>query len=1430
MNPQEARQIAYIQLVEALLKCPPHLEEKLLAANPELVDLGLVMTMLAVARRMMQQNDPRATPAIEWLVGFAQQLARKLGLEMDESPEEDDEEYRTFVLQLLQTVFDSEGDEARVHAFLKSHLTYLDEHLLAIFPQQLDGLFALKTEPEWKLFIASTLNNLAVDLGEFPIGNRSINLELAIACYDRALSVYTQSDFPIDWATTQNNLASAYRNRIEGDRIANLGLAIQAYQSALKVCTPRKYPIGQSPRFANESGRIQASLEATIDLRDTLIQRDRHHPDIFAIDTRNSSPDRKYQEFFIDLLQAIVDSKGNRRIVHNFFDEHLSYLNEKLLAILPQQVHILLEPEDTQDLKPFVASTLNSLAVDLCQFPRGNRWANLELAIECYRLALEVRTLEAYPEQWAMTQNNLAVAYWCRIRGERAANLEQSIECYRLALEVYTIEAHPEDWAMTQMNLAGAYGDRIRGERAANLEQSIECYRLALEVYTIEAHPEDWARTQMNLAGAYQSRIRGERAANLELAIEYYRLALEVRTLEAYPEQWAMTQMNLATAYWSRIRGERAANLELAIESYRLALNVYTLEAYPEQWAKTQMNLATAYWSRIRRERAANLELAIESYRLALNVYTRADYPEDWARTQMNLAIAYGDRIRGERAANLEESIEYYRLTLEVFTLEAYPEQWARTQMNLAVAYRSRIRGERVANLELAIEFYRLTLEVFTLEAYPEQWARTQMNLAVAYGDRIRGERAANLELAIESYRLALEVFTLEAYPEQWAGRQMNLAILYEGEGLNEVAIHHYQQALEIFKPAAFPINALKANQGLGNIYFRQGSWQLAIHAYETAMQAVETSRSWVVNEESRQELLQNALSIYENAIQCAINLQNYPQAIQFTERIRSRHLVELMETKDFHADTQLPPEIGTYLAEYEDLNHQIQNLRQQPNPNSAENSQLITHLESQKNTTYRQIRSLDPVLAGQIQVTAIDFATIQQLITTPHTAILTCYSTDDATHIFIIKQSGAPTIHTCKHQGWAKFQQWLQTDWITPYHNDVDSWAQNLSPRLHEIAKRLQLDTLITQHLTNINELIIVPHLNLHQIPFAALPITPLQDSENPLLSSTPPTSAPLSERSRTEWNRSGERGGFLLSDRFIIRSIPSCQILQYCQNRPEIKTAIIGTVEDADDTLLGARYEGEQLAALYHIPPTNRLIGSSQATPANYRALLTRVNRLHSSHHATSRPDNPLESALILAQGERITLSDLLMGTRYPDLDEVFLSACETHVDTPTLTDDVATLTTGFLCIGARSVQSTLWSVNDIVTVIFSLFYHQQCNQGKNRAISLHIAQTQLRNLTGAQFAKYHPRIIEYHTTHSPTMISSLVDRITNLTNQQSTLDLHTQKQKWDEFQENINWLHEKVESIEEIPWQSADYCKLDRPFKDPYYWAGFITQGMA
>ncbi|WAN70220.1 tetratricopeptide repeat protein [Moorena producens JHB] len=41
-------------------------------------------------------------------------------------------------------------------------------------------------------------------------------------------------------------------------------------------------------------------------------------------------------------------------------------------------------------------------------------------------MALEVRTREAFPIDWAMTQNNLGNAYSERITGDKAQNLEEA--------------------------------------------------------------------------------------------------------------------------------------------------------------------------------------------------------------------------------------------------------------------------------------------------------------------------------------------------------------------------------------------------------------------------------------------------------------------------------------------------------------------------------------------------------------------------------------------------------------------------------------------------------------------------------------------------------------------------------------------------------------------------------------------------------------------------------------------------------------------------------------------------------------------------------------------------------------------------------------------------------------------------------------------
>ena len=82
-----------------------------------------------------------------------------------------------------------------------------------------------------------------------------------------------------------------------------------------------------------------------------------------------------------------------------------------------------------------------------------------------------------------MTQNNLATALAALGERERGtALLMEAVEAYRAALEERTRERVPLDWAMTQNNLGNALqllGARESG--TARLEEAVAAYRAALD-------------------------------------------------------------------------------------------------------------------------------------------------------------------------------------------------------------------------------------------------------------------------------------------------------------------------------------------------------------------------------------------------------------------------------------------------------------------------------------------------------------------------------------------------------------------------------------------------------------------------------------------------------------------------------------------------------------------------------------------------------------------------------------------------------------------------------------------------------------------------------------------------------------------------------------------------------------------------------------
>ncbi len=342
-------------------------------------------------------------------------------------------------------------------------------------------------------------------------------------------------------------------------------------------------------------------------------------------------------EFLLTVLRSIDENNSNPDIIYPLLRQHLDLLDIGIIEVLRNWVTDKFAEIDL-DEKRSIAIDLEKFGNLIQTFSLGNKAVNIELSIECYKLALKLFTNNQDAVIWSKTQSNLATAYNNRIRGDRAENREKAINYYEFSLKFVTKENSPTEWGMIENNLAHVYCHRIKGDRAENLEKSIYSYESALKVLTKENLPTEWGMAQNNLAAAYRKRIIGDRAENLEKSIYCCEFALEVFTKTGFPTEWGMTQNNLAATYSERIVGDRAENLEKSIECYKSALEVRTKDDFPLQWGMTQNNLAAAYSERIVGDRAENLEKSIECYKSALKIYNIESFPCEWAAIQLNLA------------------------------------------------------------------------------------------------------------------------------------------------------------------------------------------------------------------------------------------------------------------------------------------------------------------------------------------------------------------------------------------------------------------------------------------------------------------------------------------------------------------------------------------------------------------------------------------------------------------------------------------------------------------------------------------------------------------------------------------------------------------------------------------------------------------------
>jgi CHAT domain-containing protein/Flp pilus assembly protein TadD len=291
--------------------------------------------------------------------------------------------------------------------------------------------------------------------------------------------------------------------------------------------------------------------------------------------------------------------------------------------------------------------------------------------------------------------------------------------------------------------------------------------------------------------------------------------------------------------------------------------------------------------------------------------------------------------------------------------------------------------------------------------------------------------------------------------------------------------------------------------------------------------------------------------------------------------------------------------------------------------------------------------------------------------------------------------------------------ENWL-TDWKQDYKDykiqGEKGWRQEIPTRLNELGQILNIAEILP-YLYGIDQLILLPHRDLHLLPLNAL-----------------------------------------FPERFTIRYLPSAQVgLDQQQVQFKVvgkrQTTSVLNVENSQENLPYAAVESTAIAQLY--PDTKHIRNSAVTQVAVTQALQSGAGIFHFSGHAEHDLNLPSESSLHLTNDERLTLRDIF-ELDMSSYNLVCLCACETGMTGKQgLIDEFVGLASGFLAAGTINVVSSLWQVNDVSTAFLIIRFYENLRTCPTVAIALNQAQKWLRNLTSEQFeivlSQFKPQIDE-------------------------------------------------------------------------------------
>jgi CHAT domain-containing protein/tetratricopeptide (TPR) repeat protein len=492
---------------------------------------------------------------------------------------------------------------------------------------------------------------------------------------------------------------------------------------------------------------------------------------------------------------------------------------------------------------------------------------------------------------------------------------------------------------------------------------------------------------------------------------------------------------------------------------------------------------------------------------------------------------------------------------------------------------------------------------------------------------------------------------------------------------------------------------------GVGLVFQRRGDTQAAKEAFEAAIDAFEEQRRALPGDDIRNaflvdharpyfELLRIALAAHASEPNQALAGEAFRRVEQFRARALSERLGEWRRLSEKEGTAESDDEVRLR-QRLNWLNRHLQQLIDNGDDTEAAVQEARTVerdlLERARRRRIATAAESNAQTAESTSTRTFNPETLRKVLVSETDVVVEYFAIDDELLAFIADRASVTLVREIA--SWSEVLDAIETArfQIETLRFGAETAAQH-SARLNRRAE-LAMASLyrllwapIEAKLANKKRVLVVPHEQLGAIQFAAL-----------------------------------FDGTQYLAEKIDIAIVPSAQAACYGiahSPRAPKRALVLGETT----RLSHAKKETLSVVKLFDHA---KLLIDEDATLENLRRCSGEIDVLHLACHAHFRSDNPMFSALELADQSFAAIDAETLNLRSAI---VTLSGCETGVAQYQRGDEMFGLVRAFLVAGASRIVASLWAVDDATTMQFMGVFYQALKRGATPASALREAQRNL------------------------------------------------------------------------------------------------------